>query len=184
MNRQPTRRHLFLVARDLGHLSPKTSAGSYIHFFDWLLRIALDRSEFLRPSATLVAKASRRSPSTLSRWAAEFPGSMSVPIGIWYSTFPELKPETSTHESAIPAYESWPSAQAISPHTCDSEWKMLHRCARENAWDELNPTDRARVKKFREKLDYIFWLKLGTGRRGIEGKKLYRTKGIEIRSSL
>ena len=165
-NSQPTRRHLFLLARDLGHLSPKTSASSYIHFFDWLLRISLDRSESLRPDPELLERASGKSPATLRRWAAEFPGSMSIPIGIWYSRFPELKPKFGPDDYSAATLEPWLSGRPDSRNGdryLDPEWKLIYGCARDNSWDGLKPADQARAERFRQRLDYLFWLKLGNG---------------------
>lgn len=79
---RPTRKHAYLLARLMGHGSPATTLGSYIHCLDWLLASALNQSKRMSPDESTIEMASGLTGKTYQRWIK---GSdhWEVPLTFW-----------------------------------------------------------------------------------------------------
>jgi integrase len=79
---RPTRKHAYLIARLMGHGSPATTLGSYIHCLDWLLASTLAQSKRMSPDGSTIEMASGLTGKTYQRWTKES-DHWEVPLTFW-----------------------------------------------------------------------------------------------------
>jgi len=79
---RPTRKHAYLLARFMGHGSPATTLGSYIHCLDWLLASTLAQSRRMSPDKATIEVASGLTRKTYRRWI-QGSDHWEVPLNFW-----------------------------------------------------------------------------------------------------
>jgi hypothetical protein len=91
----PTRKHAYLLARFMGHGSPATTLGSYVHCLDWLLASALAQSKRMSPDESTIEMASGLTGKTHQHWIK---GSdhWEVPLTFWRQRASAVKPTVIT----------------------------------------------------------------------------------------
>ncbi len=102
-----TRKHAYLVAQQLGHLSPATSLQTYVHFADWLLPVFLSRSERMRPSKSLILRASAIARQTAGNWGFDEEHPLVLPVRLWKLGHQDQEHEQAMAEAAPSVGDEW-----------------------------------------------------------------------------
>ena len=116
---RPTRKHAYLLARLMGHGSPATTLGSYIHCLDWLLASALAQSKRMSPDESTIEMASGLTGKTYQRWIK---GSdhWEVPLTFWRQRARAVDPNLITERDPAIA-----APAALNLNELERTWNFL-----------------------------------------------------------
>lgn len=127
---RPTRKHAYLIARFMGHGSPATTIGSYIHCLDWLLASALAQSKRMSPDEAKIEMASGLTRKTYRRWI-QGSDHWEVPLTFWRQRARAVDLNPTTERSTAGADPS-----ALNLNELERTWNFLKAVHRHGATTE------------------------------------------------
>ena len=127
---RPTRKHAYLLARFMGHGSPATTIGSYIHCLDWLLASALAQSKRMSPDEATIEMASGLTRKTYRRWI-QGSDHWEVPLTFWRQRARAVDLNPTAERSTASADPS-----ALNLNELERTWNFLKAVHRPGATTE------------------------------------------------